>query len=73
MCGTLCQRQRSWPVWIHHGFLCPLLGSKKGGVISTIRNFHKRCVFEKSFNSTYVALIPKDMGAKEFTHFKPIS
>jgi len=45
----------------------------KGEVISTIRNFHERCFFEKSFNSTYVALIPKKMGAKELTHFRPIS
>lgn len=45
----------------------------KKEVISTIRNFHERGVFEKSFNSTYVALIPKEMGAKELTHFRPIS
>lgn len=45
----------------------------KGEVISTIKNFHERCVFEKSFNSTYVALIPKMMGAKELTHFRSIS
>uniref|UniRef100_A0A0V0IXC5 Putative ovule protein n=1 Tax=Solanum chacoense TaxID=4108 RepID=A0A0V0IXC5_SOLCH len=45
----------------------------KGEVISTIMNFHERCFFEKSFNSTYVALIPKKMGAKELTHFRPIS
>ncbi|WMV33018.1 hypothetical protein MTR67_026403 [Solanum verrucosum] len=45
----------------------------RGEVISTIRNSHERCVFEKSFNSTYVALIPKEMGAKELTHFRPIN
>ena len=42
-------------------------------VIATIKNFHERCVFEKSFNSTYVALIPKKIGAKELTDFRPIS
>ena len=42
-------------------------------VIATIKNFHERCIFEKSFNSTYVALIPKKMGAKELTDFRSIS
>lgn len=30
-------------------------------VIVAIQNFHERCVSEKSFNATYVALIPKQM------------
>ena len=38
-----------------------------------VKNFHERCIFEKSFNSTYVALIPKKIGAKELTEFRPIS
>ncbi|WMV20534.1 hypothetical protein MTR67_013919 [Solanum verrucosum] len=28
-------------------------------VIATIQNFHERDIFERSFNATYVALIPK--------------
>ncbi|CAN4110403.1 unnamed protein product [Withania somnifera] len=39
-------------------------------VIAAIQNFHERCVSGKSFNATYVTLIPKKMGAKELTDFR---
>ena len=44
-----------------------------GEVINVVKNFHERRVFQKSFNSTYVALIPKKIGAKELTKFILIS
>jgi len=33
----------------------------------------KDVFLRKASTSTYVALIPKEMGAKELTHFRPIS
>lgn len=41
-------------------------------VIATIQSFHERDIFERSFNATYVALIPKKVGAKELKDFWPI-
>ena len=40
--------------------------------ITTIQNFHERDIFERNFNATYVALIPKKVGAKELKVFWPI-
>ncbi|WMV19159.1 hypothetical protein MTR67_012544 [Solanum verrucosum] len=42
-------------------------------VIGAIQNFHSRGYFEKSFNATFIALIPKKMGATELKDFRPIS
>lgn len=42
-------------------------------VVATIQNFHEQGFFEKSFNTTFIALIPKKMGAKELKDFRPIS
>uniref|UniRef100_A0A0V0GX57 Putative ovule protein n=1 Tax=Solanum chacoense TaxID=4108 RepID=A0A0V0GX57_SOLCH len=33
-------------------------------VIAAIQNFHSQGYFEKSFNATFIALIPKKMGNK---------
>jgi len=45
----------------------------KEDLMQTIHNFHQRGVFEKSFNATLVALIPKKPGAVELKDFRPIS
>jgi len=45
----------------------------KTDVIATIQNFHSQGYFEKSFNATFIALIPKKMGATELKDFRPIS
>lgn len=37
----------------------------KDDILQTLENFHSQQVFEKSFNATYVALIPKKVGAIE--------
>ncbi|KAH0709195.1 hypothetical protein KY284_010622 [Solanum tuberosum] len=45
----------------------------KEDLMQTIHNFHQKETFEKSFNATFVALIPKKHGAKELKDFRPIS
>lgn len=42
-------------------------------MVATIQNFHEQGFFEKSFNDTFIALIPKKMGAKELKDIRPIS
>lgn len=42
-------------------------------VTAVVKNFYDRCFFEKSFNATYVALIPKKGAATELKDFRPIS
>ncbi|WMV51457.1 hypothetical protein MTR67_044842 [Solanum verrucosum] len=42
-------------------------------VIAAIQNFHSQGYFEKSFNATFITLIPKKMGATELKDFRPIS
>lgn len=43
----------------------------KDDIVSTMHHFHSHQVFEKSFNATYVALIPKN-GAVELRDYRPI-
>ena len=45
----------------------------KKDIIDTFKNFHSHNIFDKSFNATYIALIPKKNGAKELRDFRPIS
>ena len=45
----------------------------KPDLVATVQQFHKAERFEKSINATFVALIPKKVGAEELTHFRPIS
>lgn len=42
-------------------------------VVAAIQNFHEEVVFEKSYNATFVALIPKKVGAIELSDFRLIS
>lgn len=42
-------------------------------VIAAVQNFFEQGLFEKGFNATFVALIPKRVGAKELKDFRPIS
>lgn len=39
----------------------------------TIHNFHQNEIFEKSFNATFLALLPKKAGAEELKDFRPIN
>uniref|UniRef100_A0A0V0IVQ8 Putative ovule protein n=1 Tax=Solanum chacoense TaxID=4108 RepID=A0A0V0IVQ8_SOLCH len=45
----------------------------KEEVVAAIQNFHDQGYFEKSFNATFIALIPKKVGASELKDFRPIS
>ncbi|WMV58897.1 hypothetical protein MTR67_052282, partial [Solanum verrucosum] len=41
--------------------------------MDTFQNFYEQEVFEKSFNATFIALIPKKKGANELRDYRPIS
>ncbi|WMV19117.1 hypothetical protein MTR67_012502, partial [Solanum verrucosum] len=45
----------------------------KENIIKAIQEFQARQITEKSFNATFVALIPKKAGAAELKDFRPIS
>lgn len=45
----------------------------KKDIIKTFQFFHSNQVFEKSFNATFIALIPKKAGASNLKEFRPIS
>lgn len=51
---------KCWEVLKHH-------------IMEAFHNFHAQEMFEKSFNATYIDLIPKKKGAKELKDFRPIS
>jgi len=36
-------------------------------------DFHKKGIFEKRSNSTFISLFPKVAGAEDFNKFRPIS
>ncbi|XP_075099232.1 uncharacterized protein LOC142176070 [Nicotiana tabacum] len=42
-------------------------------VMGTLNHFHKNCHMVKSFNASFIALIPKRKGAIELKDFRPIS
>ncbi|KAH0716935.1 hypothetical protein KY285_012966 [Solanum tuberosum] len=48
-------------------------GILKEDIINTIKVFHSKQTFEKSFNATFIALIPKKPRASELKDFRPIS
>lgn len=50
-----------------------MLGCLEKGHCETLKNFHDHGIFEKSFNATYIALIPKKTGAKELRDFRSVS
>lgn len=45
----------------------------KHDLVATVQNFHDRGTFERSFNATFVALIPKKVGAVKLNDFRPIN
>ena len=42
-------------------------------IINTLTQYHLDQNFEKSFNATFIALIPKKVGASELKDYRPIS
>jgi len=55
------------------GFFIKCWEILKHDVMAAFHNFYEQEMFEKSFNATYIALIPKKKGAKELKDFRPIS
>lgn len=55
------------------GFYIKCWEIMKHDIMEALHNFYSQEVFEKSFNATYIALIPKKKGAKELKDFRPIS
>lgn len=55
------------------GFFIQCWDVVKEDLMNTFQNFHSQELFEKSFNATYVALIPKKAGAMELKDYRPIS
>jgi len=45
----------------------------KDDLMGTIQNFHHKEMFEKSFNVTFISLIPKKADAEELKDFRSIS
>ncbi|WMV30397.1 hypothetical protein MTR67_023782 [Solanum verrucosum] len=45
----------------------------KKDLVAAIRNFHEEGLFERSLNATFVALIPKKVGAVELNYYTPTS
>ena len=42
-------------------------------ILAFFANFHKKCIFEKSLNATFLYLIPKKTNAVNIRDFHPIS
>ena len=42
-------------------------------ILAFFADFHKKCIFEKSLNATFLCLIPKKTNAVNFRDFHPIS
>ena len=62
-----------WPDGFTMSFFKVCWETLKEDLMQTIHNFHRKETFEKSFNATFVALIPKKHGAEELKDFRPIS
>ena len=42
-------------------------------IMSLFANFHKKDLFEKSLNATFISLLPKVARAEDINKFRPIS
>jgi hypothetical protein len=54
-------------------FFLEVLGGIKREYHGSFKEFHSRGKFQKSFNATFVSLIPKKVGAVEIKDFRSIS
>ncbi|WMV58251.1 hypothetical protein MTR67_051636 [Solanum verrucosum] len=73
-CLQLCDGDKApGPDGYTMSFFKSCWGIVKEDLMLTIHNFHQNGIFEKSFNATFLALIPKKPGAKELKDFRPIS
>lgn len=55
------------------GFFIKCWEVVKHDILNAFHNFYEQEMFERSFNATFIALIPKKKGAKELRDFRPIS
>ncbi|WMV15865.1 hypothetical protein MTR67_009250 [Solanum verrucosum] len=74
VCLNLCAKEKApgpdgYPMVFFQTFWALL----KEDITNTIQFFHSNQIFEKSFNATFIALIPKKPGASELKDFRPIS
>ena len=65
MFEDVCHGQSSCPYGYRMGFFIKCWDVVKKDIMDTFKNFRSHNIFEKSFNATYIALIPKKNGAKE--------
>ncbi|WMV25208.1 hypothetical protein MTR67_018593, partial [Solanum verrucosum] len=73
-CLQLCDGDKApGPDGYTMSFFKSCWGIVKEDLMLTIHNFHQNGIFEKSFNATFLALIPKKPGAEELKDFRPIS
>jgi len=73
-CLQLCDGDKTLgPDGYTMSFFKSCWGIVKEDLMLTIHNFHQNGIFEKSFNATFLALIPKKPGAEELKDFRPIS
>ena len=59
------------PSILLHGL--PLGFKRPKEIIGLFADFHKKGIFEKSLNATFISLLPKVAGAEDTNKFRPIS
>lgn len=67
------QVTRLWPRWMPICFYKSFWEALKEEIMNTLRHFRSHQLFERSFNATYVALIPKKIGVVALRDYRPIS
>ncbi|WMV46111.1 hypothetical protein MTR67_039496 [Solanum verrucosum] len=73
-CLKLCAADKApGPDGYTMGFFIKCWDVLKKDIMDTFQNFYEQEVFEKSFNATFIALIPKKKGANELRDYRPIS
>ncbi|WMV43043.1 hypothetical protein MTR67_036428 [Solanum verrucosum] len=73
-CLKLCAMDKApGPDGFTMGFYIKCWEIVKHDIMKAFQNFHEQGVLERSFNATFIALIPKNKGATELRDFRPIS
>lgn len=73
-CLKLCAMDKTLgPDGITMGFYIKMLEIVKHDIMKPFQNFHEHEVLERSFNNTFIYLIPKKKGVTKLRDFRPIS
>ncbi|KAH0658710.1 hypothetical protein KY289_027458 [Solanum tuberosum] len=73
-CLKLCAADKApGPDGFTMGFFIKCWEIVKQDIMDTFPKFYDQEVFEKSFNATFIALVPKKKGANELRHYRPIN